>query len=226
MHSRLGFGHHDRLRTGIAVGLGAALVFLAAACSTPADGSASTKPSTVPTTAASTHVTTGDQPSQTQPPVSTTTSLDSAGPIPITLLSTAGPINADGPFAATSRTALDAAMAAAAGKPDCLGVPCWADAHPASRSLLIALRPAPTSCYSLAGLHAALSGPMRLVVQITTTYACADAGGSGQAAIFPAILLAVPLSALPATGKLEISIDDPTGAHGEVFVDLQRGSAS
>jgi hypothetical protein len=131
----------------------------------------------------------------------------SVGPVPVKLLSGQGPSIPVGPFAATSLAELTTLMRTALGgkPPTCGQGPCWPGAQITPGSLLVAVRPALTSCLEVTGLASAVPSARTLRIDIQMGNLCDSAVG-GQAALATDLLLAVPVADLPHPGLLSVVV--------------------
>jgi hypothetical protein len=151
------------------------------------------------------------------------------GSVPVHHVSAHGPFEPEGPLAATSMAALlDAMRAQAGGRPVVCdrGERCWADAPVPADSLLIAVTPAVTSCFSIRSVSGSLTAARTLRVDVTVVNGCDPHGGSAQAARKRADLLAVPLARLPGAGPLTVVVRGRAGGGGARSAATELGRVS
>lgn len=156
--------------------------------SDPAGSISSANPATSPSSPSS--------PSGSAVPVS--------GPVGLTVLSLSGPLQPAGPYLGTSVQAILEQMAGKQGiKPSCPAAGCWTDAKVPAGALLLAVRPGLTSCNRLQAVSVAkpTAGSIRVDLQLAS--ACRT--GVGSAARMPAMLFALPRSAL-APGAVTVQV--------------------
>jgi hypothetical protein len=127
-----------------------------------------------------------------------------SGPVGLTLLSLSGPYQPAGPYLGTSVQAILEQMAGKQGiKPSCPAAGCWADAKVPAGALLLAVRPGPTSCNQLHAVSVAKPTADSVRVDLQLANACRV--GQGSAARMPAMLFALPRSAL-APGAVTVQV--------------------
>ncbi|MDQ1686335.1 MAG: hypothetical protein QOC82_3072 [Frankiaceae bacterium] len=134
------------------------------------------------------------------------------GPVPITVVSTQGPTDPVGPFAAVNLTMLRAMMAAASpGRPvACRPGPCWSEVTPNSQSLYVVFNPsAQTVCFQMHELTTAIPVAHTLRIDVTVVNDCDRGGGAGSRPRGRDAMLAVPLHVLGA-GEWTVVIRERT----------------
>jgi hypothetical protein len=146
--------------------------------------------------------------SSASPAESPTSSSGSAvpvsGPVGLSVLSLAGPLQPAGPYLGTSVQAILEQMAGKQGiKPSCPAAGCWADAKVPPGALLLAVRPGLTACNRLQAVSVAKPTADSVRVDLQLAGACRT--GVGSAARMPAMLFALPRSAL-APGAVTVQV--------------------
>jgi hypothetical protein len=207
-------GRH-RCRAALAAGVllaGLSTAACASSASTSATGSTATKPGPVTSS------------SPTRPAVSparATTSIAVTGSVAATVVSAEGPTT-DGVFAGDSVPALLHVMQRAGhGFLSCGPRLCWQGRTLPAHSIGIAFQANPLGCEQVQSVRVSSPEPGMLRVDVQAHPVCTR--GSGAAAKGTAILLAVPRSALPNTGRLTAEVDIAMRP-GDTFVSL--GTAS
>jgi hypothetical protein len=132
------------------------------------------------------------------------TAVPVSGPVGLSVLSLTGPLQPAGPYLGTSVQAILEQMAGKQGiKPSCPAAGCWADAKVPAGALLLAVRPGLTSCNRLHAVSVAKPTADSVRVDLQLANACRV--GQGSAARMPAMLFALPRSALaPGTGTVQV----------------------
>jgi hypothetical protein len=142
---------------------------------------------------------------QPVPAPSDSDGLQVSGPVPVSLLSRAVPLDPTGPYLGQNVTDLLGQYRSALGsrQPTCLPAGCWADARVPSGSLLLAVRPASVACYQLTRITTAQSAAaVRIDLQLN--YVCRP--GAGTAARMAGWLFALPANVRPAGGGLAVTV--------------------
>jgi len=156
-------------------------------------------------------------------PTPATTSITVTGSVPATLVSAEGPTT-DGVFAGDSVPGLLHVMQRAGhGFLSCGPRLCWQGRPLPADSIGIAFQANPSGCEQVQSVRVSSPEPGSLRVNVQARPVCTR--GSGAAAKGTAILLAVPRSALPSTGRLtaEVAI---AMRPGDTFVSLGTASTS
>jgi hypothetical protein len=168
--------------------------------SDPAGSISSTQPAGTPSSNGS-----ASPPGSAVPASPASTVVPVSGPVGLSVLSLSGPYQPAGPYLGTSVQAILQQMSGALGgkQPACPAEGCWTDAKVPAGSLLLAVRPGPTSCNRL---HAvSVAKPTADSVQVDLQLANACRAGQGSAARMPAMLFALPRSAL-APGAVTVQV--------------------
>ena len=133
------------------------------------------------------------------------TAVPVSGPVSLSVLSLAGPYAPAGPYLGTSVQAILAQMQTALGgkSPSCPAAGCWTDAKVPTGSLLLAVRPGPLNCNRLHAVSVAKPTADSVRVDLQLANACRV--GQGSAARMPAMLFALPRSAL-APGAVTVQV--------------------
>jgi len=129
-----------------------------------------------------------------------------SGSVPASVLSLAGPFEPAGPYLGASIDSLLNQFRSGLGgnSPTCAKAGCWSDAQVPAGSLLVAVRPGLASCFRVRSI--AVSGPAAGTVQLDLQLVGVCRVGVGSAARMPAILMALPSSALPKSGPLNVTV--------------------
>lgn len=187
------------IRTAVPALIGVALLALLSAC---ASSSQRESPPTVRTS-----VTPVQAGSPAATPEPGTSAVAVTGPIKASVLSLAGPYDPAGPVLGRSvdEVLMGLRKAASAGRPvTCAKLPCWSGVAAPAGSLLLAVRPGPVSCYSPRTVAVTPTGSDALRVDIQSMGVCRP--GAGSAARMPAMLIALPGSALPSSGNVTVTV--------------------
>ncbi len=145
--------------------------------------------------------------------------LQVSGPVAVSLLSRAGPLQPAGPYLGRTVTELLGRYRAALSgdQPSCPASGCWPDAKIPNASMLLAVRPATVACYQLLSIHTATPAS-GIEVDLQLNYVCRPGAGTG--ARMTGWLFGLPLAALPASGRVSVRASLRPGT---AFTDL--GSA-
>jgi hypothetical protein len=128
-----------------------------------------------------------------------------SGPVGLTVLSLSGPYQPAGPYLGTSIQAILEQMAGKQGiTSSCPAAGCWADAKVPAGSLLLAVRPGQTSCNRLHNVTVAKPTATEVRVDLQLANACRV--GEGSAARMPAMLFALPRSAMTPAAALTVQV--------------------
>jgi len=128
-----------------------------------------------------------------------------SGPVGLTVLSLSGPYQPAGPYLGTSIQAILEQMAGKQGiTSSCPAAGCWADAKVPAGSLLLAVRPGQTACNRLHNVTVAKPTATEVRVDLQLANACRV--GEGSAARMPAMLFALPRSAMTPAAALTVQV--------------------
>jgi hypothetical protein len=167
-----------------------------------ANSQANSDPAGNPSSSSSGFVSPGAPSSSASPAAS---AVPISGPVGLTVLSLSGPYQPAGPYLGTSIQAILEQMAGKQGiTSSCPAAGCWADAKVPAGSLLLAVRPGQTACNRLHNVTVAQPTATEVRVDLQLANACRV--GEGSAARMPAMLFALPRSAMTPAAALSVQV--------------------